>query len=383
MRKFSLFFILLGFSLGLDLQAQEHIPQVSILTISPGKDLYSIFGHSAIRIQNGPDGQDLVFDFGTFDFNTPGFYLKFIRGQLDYALSVRLFSDFQKPYLETGQSVFEQVLDLDPKQALQFNHLLRQNLLPENRFYPYDFFFDNCATRITDLLRAALDQNLRVRRDRENVTASFRELVSPYLKDRPWIHLGIDLILGPRANEKADLYQRTFLPDHLNLFLSSSLIVDRPLVKKSHLLITGFTQNKSTKTVPPTWVFFFLFVLSFIFSFWEFKGWITLKVWDISLFLIAGLIGSVLLFMWIFTDHQATHANTNLGWAWPTHLLFAASSLKPDQFQLSRKIYCLSFTFFLILVFFSGIIPLQYPLSIFLLMGTLWFRSLFTIFKEN
>jgi hypothetical protein len=136
---------------GVPLYLSEHT-KVSLLTSSPGEDLYAQFGHSAIRITDTLSGQDLVFNYGLFDFNTPGFYLKFIRGKLPYQLGIQRFEPFLNTYIEENRQCRELEINLSEKERLALIHFLSVNYLPENREYPYDFFFDNCATRIRDIL---------------------------------------------------------------------------------------------------------------------------------------------------------------------------------------------------------------------------------------
>ena len=143
---------------GVPLYLSEHT-KVSLLTSSPGEDLYAQFGHSAIRITDTLSGQDLVFNYGLFDFNTPGFYVKFIRGKLPYQLGIQRFDAFLNAYIEENRQCRELEINLNEKERLALINFLSVNYLPENREYPYDFFFDNCATRIRDILENKFQAN--------------------------------------------------------------------------------------------------------------------------------------------------------------------------------------------------------------------------------
>jgi len=126
--------------------------KVSLLTCSPGSELYSKFGHSAIRVYDPYEGTDIVFNYGLFDFNTPNFYLKFIRGKLPYQLGIQRFYNFMWDYQSEGRKVVETPLMLDLAAQRKLLDFLEYNYRPENRQYPYDFFFDNCASRIRDVV---------------------------------------------------------------------------------------------------------------------------------------------------------------------------------------------------------------------------------------
>ena len=138
--------------------AQDY--QISLLTCDPGDQLYSAFGHSAIRVLERTTGEDLVFNYGTFDFNTPYFYVKFTQRTLDYMLSVSTYERFLAEYNYYQRDVREQVLDLSPEQIERLVEFLQINYRPQNRFYRYDFFYDNCATRIRDVMDRVLGKQL-------------------------------------------------------------------------------------------------------------------------------------------------------------------------------------------------------------------------------
>ena len=155
--------------------------EISVLTCSPGPDLYSSFGHTAIRIQDSINNRwvDVVYNYGTFQF-TDDFYFKFAKGQLDYRLSRSSFGDFQYEYLMTGRGIWEQKLLITPAEKQRLFDLLEENYLPENREYRYDFFYDNCSTRVRDIIKKALENKV-------NFTyvyaekSSYREAIQHYL----------------------------------------------------------------------------------------------------------------------------------------------------------------------------------------------------------
>ena len=153
----------------------------SVLTCGPGDDFYTTFGHSAIRIQDTANGIDLVYNYGTFDFNTPHFYWMFMRGQLDYMLGRSSYEEFMEEYDFYGRAVWEQQLTMEWQQVANLYLLLETNYLPEYRHYRYDFFRDNCATRVRDVIYSAWGgEGLELNRQSEPL--SYRRLVTENLK---------------------------------------------------------------------------------------------------------------------------------------------------------------------------------------------------------
>ncbi|RYY90179.1 MAG: DUF4105 domain-containing protein, partial [Chitinophagaceae bacterium] len=216
-RCFFLLVLLLTTSL---LRAQDACRlRITLLTCSPGTELYSIFGHTALRVQDAGAGTDEVYNYGTFEFGED-FYLKFIRGKLPYYLDIEPFQDFLYSYRLEGRSVQEQevLLDCSRKQALL--QALHTNAQPQNRQYRYDFLFDNCTTRAGEMIyRSAPGQvaTARVIPEDPAHAPTFRNLIHEYL-DRgrqPWSKLGIDLLLGARLDRKANNREAQFLPEKL------------------------------------------------------------------------------------------------------------------------------------------------------------------------
>jgi hypothetical protein len=302
--------------------------EISLLTGSPGNALYTTFGHSAIRVRDPRQDLDLVFNYGTFDFSTPNFYLKFLRGKLDYMLSVEAFDRFQRGYYYGNQWVIEQVLQLDSAQKQAVFNFLAINYQPENRFYKYDFFFDNCATRIRDLFHASLGNRLHAAYPAgwsEN-PATFRQLLRHYLQGwHLWSGFGIDIILGMPTDRPARPEQYLFLPD----FMAEAYRISRiehpghsqaPFVAGEETIITNQpvpVPPGYLMPLPVTWAFFSLVLLLSILGLNRRKA---LAGIDLFLFGLAGIVGLLIVFLWFFTEHSATKDNLNILWAWPFHL---------------------------------------------------------------
>ena len=291
----------------------------SLLTCSPGQDLYSIYGHNALRIRDASSGLDWVYNYGTFDFNTPNFYLKFLRGRLDYELSRERFERFMAAYQYEGRRVTEQNLLLDSLQLQSLFARLENNYLPENRAYRYDFFFDNCATRIRDLagqLCPAPDWQNNL----ELGSLTYRDLIKQYQQPYPWADFGIDLIIGRRADQIAGPSGSQFIPDFLSsAFVATACSGTSPIAGPGRQILSA--QQPASAVLGwylrPAFVISLFSMLLFV-MFWRGRFWA-----GRVLLLLSGLAGLVMAFMWWGTDPLATEQNWNLLWALPSHLVAA------------------------------------------------------------
>lgn len=297
--------------------------QISLLTCDPGKELYSTFGHTALRISIPSQGIDFVYNYGTFDFRTEGFYIKFLRGALPYRLAVEDIAQFLNEYRYLERGVREQVLKLNDEEKRNIWLFLQENIKPENVEYPYDFFFDNCSTRVRDLIinnlrsgEASIDQLS------EKGKYTFRQLLHQYLRSRPWTRLGIDLIIGKRADRIASLRDQMFLPDYLhdNLVLLSNKSSE-PWVSESYQLLSfdGLRQKTMNPTINwPVILFVFLSISLIVLKYFCNKILAT-KILN-SLAVLIGIAGCLILFMTVGTVHHATKFNFNLMFLHPGFL---------------------------------------------------------------
>ncbi|MBK9152346.1 MAG: DUF4105 domain-containing protein [Saprospiraceae bacterium] len=319
------------------LYGQTTLPSISLLTCSPGKEIYSIYGHNAIRVRDSVAGTDYVFNYGTFDFNTPGFTLKFMRGKLPYLLSVTTYDRFLMEYHYLRRDVREQILGLDSVQTYKIIDFLRENYKPENRAYAYDFFFDNCATRLRDVIEYGCNTDLDWGPP-PSATKSFRQLIKEYQQVWPWLNFGVDLIIGAKADRPASLRDQMFLPDYLASAARQAKIFSVPLVRSSAdiLVYEQYESHKLTSIFThPVSVFLILVMLEvyFLFSFVRLRQKtkilaISDRIWFSLLLICVVVMG----FMWWGTDHLATKNNWNILWAL-TGLVFFNS----DQQQIAFR----------------------------------------------
>lgn len=305
---------------------RAQVYEISLLTCSPGEELYSSFGHSAIRVrQVEPAGQDVVFNYGTFDFSSPNFYGKFTMGQLDdYYLSVTTFPNFLREYDYYQRDVREQVLDLSEDQQRRIVEYLWTEAEPSRRFYSYEFFFNNCATKIRDAFEAALGEQLSWDETVKEEEKTFRNLIDEYVYPLPWADFGIDLALGSVIDRDATEREEQFLPDYMEAAFAKARIQgdgpSRPLVKASRTVLEYPKSEFEMGLVNPYYLMWGVAILFMLLTVIGHKKKRLFLGFDMGLFTILGLLGLLLAFLWFFTDHAATKWNWNLLWAFPGHL---------------------------------------------------------------
>jgi hypothetical protein len=313
-------------ALAQDVPILSNQAKISLLTIGPGEALYSSFGHSAIWVSDPVLGIDRVYNYGTFDSFTDNFYLKFLRGTLPYQLSVGTFEqhfDFYKN--RENRTITENQIDLTPYQKQKLLGLLEENYKPQNRQYKYRFYYDNCSTRIRDMFLKTYGDSVNYSPVEELRNKSYRTWMNQYLEDRPWSHLAMNIAIGEPADEGASQQESAYLPENLKkLFRNARSFTNghiRIILGPDKVLYQAKpAENNIPFFLAPSWVFgaFLLFVL-----FRTYRNWKTHYCgyrFDKVFLGIIGLVGWILLLLWIATDHGVTNNNLNLLWAFPLHL---------------------------------------------------------------
>ena len=300
------------------------IARISVLTCGPGTELYSTFGHTAFRIQDPINDIDWVYNYGTFDFDTPNFYMKFARGKLQYALTRQRFTDFLYTYQLESRWVREQWLDLDPSQKASIFEFLQQNLRPENRFYQYDFLFENCATKIPEVLHESLSPALVFSSDHLTESHTFRDLIQQNLDWNSWSSFGIDLALGAVIDREAHPEEYQFLPDYVRLQIQNAQLGQKPLMERERSIL-DLAPPKSVVyfTATPLFWALVLLVLTAAITWIDLRNQSRSRVLDFLLFFLTGIAGVVVFFLWFLTDHSSTAWNGNILWAFPTNAVLA------------------------------------------------------------
>jgi hypothetical protein len=294
--------------------------RISLLTCGSGEDLYSVYGHSAIRVVDSSTMTDIVYNYGTFNFSDPDFYLKFTRGKLLYYVNDESFDDFMNMYMQDGRSVYEQVLNLNPADANVVNEFLLNNLKEENKYYKYDFLFDNCSTRLKDIFTKSFGKRFKLGHVIADDSMSFRTVLNYYERNIHWERFGINLLLSNQVDNKMTNEQSTFLPDYLMRAIAVSTIDGSSIVKETMQLLPE-KNNRNAATNEPKLYGWFLLLGVLLISFSSMKK--HLIYFDVLFFLMLGLLGFVMLFMWFGTEHSVCAWNRNLLWAFPLHIVFA------------------------------------------------------------
>jgi hypothetical protein len=346
--------------------------------MGPGLQLYDSFGHSAFRVKDETNGIDLVYNYGVYDFNTPNFYLKFARGKLMYKLAVSRFEPFRDYYIRQNRWIEEQVLDLTPPEKQSMFIYLQNNAKPENSEYLYDFFYDNCATKIRDVMVTLLGDDLVYYDDHINDNLTFRELIQMNVYWNSWGSLGMDIAIGAVVDKKASAWDYQFLPEYVMKGSANARITrdsaSVDLVKATNSIYKNIpVKNKSSFIASPLFVFGIIGLIIIMFTIRDMKKKSRSRYLDSILFLITGLTGLFMLLLWFATDHSSTLNNYNILWAFPLSLLFARAISKKNPKKWIGK-YVLFLVIMLILMilhwitgvqtYAKGLIPIYLALAI-------------------
>lgn len=299
---------------------------ISILTCNPGEEVYSLWGHSAIRVSDPDSGIDVVFNYGVFSPDQSNFIYRFAKGQTDYLMMGQRFVSWLPEYEKEQRSVYEQVLNLTPEGKNKLFAALLDNAKLENREYRYNFFVDNCATRVRDMI--ARNSGSPIQFPEGQTQESYRQLIKLYHHSFRWIDFGIDLLVGKKAEEKVSLFGQMFLPDYLkDQFSKATISIDgqpQQLVVETKTLLE-YPNSKNKNDLPwPIVVFGILFLLVLYISFWAYRKDISIDWLDYSLMGITGLAGIIIGWFTLFSEHPAMSPNYNLLWAFPLNIFFAA-----------------------------------------------------------
>ncbi len=294
---------------------------IEVYTCAPGNQLYSQFGHTAIGVIDPEQNLREVFNYGTFSFNTPHFYLKFCAGKLLYQLSTESFSEFVYTYEHRGRQVVAQRLNLTLAQRQHLFEMLEVNSLPENCDYQYDFFFDNCATRVLDVLYRAFGDSLTYIGTDTVHLPTMRDCIHPYLAGSQWTKAGIDLVLGSITDRRASNRQQSFIPDKLHDYLAECQIDTLPLVSDTRLLVESKIKYDQTPWFLSPLLIFSLLLITVVIMTLRLPA-TALVIFDRIYFGFIGLLGLLITLLWFATDHGATVGNLNMLWASPLFLVY-------------------------------------------------------------
>lgn len=358
--------------------------RISILTCGDGEQMYASFGHCAIRVTSQGGKFDRVYNYGMFNYRQKSFYLKFVRGFLDYHVGVSDFPRFCVEYVRDGREIREQILNLDVAQRQALYDFLEWNALEENRYYRYNFLEDNCATRIRDIIERACGSDVSLAQMQYD--ESFRDMIHSHLTEMPWFRFGVDLLMGLPVDRKADSRTAMFLPEHVFTTLEKSTIVhsgaSQPLVEESRILLAASAESKADfwTYCSPSMLFWLLFAVLALVTYYEIikhrhHAWI-----DRVLLLVVGLFGLLFVVMWTLTEHTVTAGNLNILWALPTHIAAAFAVKSTKRFW--KKYFLIAAAITLAVLVLSPILPQQFDVGNYPIMCMLILRLAF-LAKKN
>ncbi|MDR1810070.1 MAG: DUF4105 domain-containing protein [Prevotella sp.] len=353
-KLYFLFFFLISLPLGAQSVQLSDSATVSLLTNSPWNGaVYTLYGHTAIRVSDKANNLDWVFNYGVFNFNAPNFIYRFAKGETDYMLAAYPFSYYMEERRQQDVAAYEQRLSLTQAEKQRIWDALCINSLPENREYRYNFFFDNCATRPRDIIERGIDGKITYMPVGKSQT--FRDLIHECVTDYPWVRFGIDLVIGNKADREITDREKMFLPLYLKRAYDGAVVVsaagaERKLVAEESLLIKGSFQNFEKTHFSPLVVGIFALIVGIAVAVLLFRGCVLPgKVYSILLFSAAGITGCIISFLAFSSEHPATFPNWNLIWLNPLQLIIAC--LIPVKY-CSKAVYCYHFINFALLSLF-------------------------------
>ena len=358
--KYFIFCLFMAVAFSVQSQSTDSI-RFSLLTCAPGTEIYSLFGHTAIRYENYTRRIDVVFNYGMFSFNTPNFIFRFVAGETDYQLGITPYSYFEAEYAMRGSSVYQQVLNLTQSEKERLLTILENNYLPENRIYRYNYFYDNCTTRARDKIEECIEGKV-VYPDSLS-SKSYRSIVHEFTAGSPWDEFGIDLCLGAEADKEINKRQQMFSPFYMKYYASNAYIVDaggtrRPLILDETKIVDVEPEEVQLGFILSPLMCGALFLALCVVMAWG--QWKTQRIWwgwDIVLYGLQGLAGCIIAFLFFFSVHPTVGSNWLLILFNPVPLLYLpfmvykAVKRKKDYYHVGNMVYL---TLFITILPFCG-----------------------------
>ena len=358
--------------------------RVSVLTCSPGEEAYSLFGHTGLRYCDSDRGIDVVFNYGYFSFNAPNFIWRFILGETDYMVGAVTYDIFVREYMERGSAVTEQVLSLTPEQEQALFALLLENCGPENCVYRYNYFYNNCTTKIRDKVFSVNQPSFEGERD----GVTFRDELSRMLASHPWYSFGINLLLGSDVDCCASRSDLQFIPGNFMDDLGNAWTIDCvgkkiPFVKETETSVAGVERLCKRNNFTPFNASLLLLLFTLIVMLCEVRRRTVFWWYDVVLMLLQGLSGALLLFMALFSEHPAVDSNWLILLLNPVALLLIPVLVYQAVKRVPVTVVWVQ-VFFIAAFLLTAVLSLQvYPTPIYFCALALLARSLFHIYKEK
>lgn len=356
---------------------------MSLITCSPGDEVYAFFGHTALRYCNPAKNLDLVFNYGVFDFSEPNFVAKFVLGETDYMLGIVEYRYFIQEYAMRGSGVIEQVLALDSLQQEKLINLLRENYLPENRFYRYNYFYNNCTTKARDIIEETLADAYSVEYSPCDRKETFRETIHSFTAVSPWYSFGIDLLLGCEADVAPGARVMQFIPSTLMrdfsiATVSSSNESVKPLVKQTNTLLEPVDNDENSAAFfTPNIVFALLLLIIAAMTYAEYRKRKLFWPVDAVLLFVQGVAGLLITFMVLFSVHPTVGSNLLVLLFNPLPLVLLPIYIYNIIKSRKQNIMWMQTIMVAQFLVLSPFIPQYIPVAIYMFAVTLLIRSLY------
>lgn len=303
--------------------------QISLLTCSPGKEVWAQYGHTAIRYYDKESGEDLAINYGIFSLDQTYFIPRFVLGMTDYRMGVQPMDMFLAQYSYEGRGVVEQVLNLSAEDKEVIYKALQENMKPKNVVYRYNYFFDNCTTRARDMLVNHLHGKVVYPPAKEDAT--FRSMIHKWNNKYEWSQFGEDLLLGVNADRKTTKSEQQFLPENLRSDFDKARYNGKPLVKETNVLLDAETEvAEPVFPLSPLSVALIFAVISLVMMLFSYRRQQVYWAWDLALMLTSGLMG-IIFFVMIFSQHPCVSLNFILLFFNPLPLFFLYSTIKKKK----------------------------------------------------
>jgi hypothetical protein len=363
--------------------------RASLITCSPGQEVYALYGHTALRLQNFTTDEDLVFNYGVFSFKQPHFVWRFVRGQCDYMVVPIPWQYFTREYEERGSSITAQVLNLTPEEANRLYVNMLEDCKPENRQYRYNFLYNNCTTKVRDAIENCVEGHVVYPDSIPLYT--YREMLHQYTKDHPWAQEGNDILLGSAVDTLLSARAAMFAPEYMlryaeNAFIYAENNDKRPLLVGTEILLHERPQKVEPEfPLTPIQAMLVLFGFSLLVLFFE--RWLNWQfwLWDAVLLLGQGMAGLLLLFMFFFSEHPAVDSNWQIWVLNPIALVALPMVIKAAYKRKKTLWHVVFFVILSIFIVFSPWMPQEFGKIVVPLALTLLTRpiSYYLYYRKN
>ena len=351
--------------------------KISLLTCGPGEAVWSKFGHSALWVFDPQVGIDRVYNYGTFEFYSNDFYFQFVKGTANYRLSITNYLNFHDEYEEENRFIKAQELNLTDAEKLILYKKLEDNYKPENRYYRYDFLFQNCSSLIRDIVWEATSGRYSIAEESEP-RHSYRSMMVPYLSPSPWLMQGEFILLGYKTDHDATPWDQMYLPDFMFNWFDLALNSEgESLVRNTQtMFLPKGDESKKSFLTHPNFILPVILLLTMVLTYLEIKRRKNFWFIDSFIFLISGLLGILMIFTWTSSLHLVLHQNMNLVWAFPFHLLLAFTIWIKRANKIVRTYARIMAPITLLFVLFFWLLPQAIPFSAVFTSGIILIRLL-------